>query len=189
MKRYYSISQLTENQVRSFWSQIDRRGPAECWLWLGHAAKPNRNSKPYGVFQVVVNGKTLHLRPHRISYTLTHGPIPAGLDLDHVYGRCTSTLCCNPDHTEAVPIGVNVQRYYLSRTHCNRGHEITQHGHSCRRCNNLRLREKRSRQKSKIEPIALQTGAPLLTQEFGTTPALRATPPVPAAPYTTAEAG
>ncbi len=133
-------------QIKRFWDLVDVGIPDECWPWLGHARQPNKNSKSYGFFHH--SREFPHLRPHRISRTLLIGPFPDELDLDHVYGRCASTLCCNPAHTEPVPTGVNVQRYYLSRTHCKRGHEITEYGHHCRPCANLKTRERRAAKKT-----------------------------------------
>ncbi len=152
MRKRHPIPQLTEIQVRCFWALIHRLGPDDCWLWHGGVTKA-ANSQDYGIWHI--DGTTKHLRPHRVAYTLLIGPIPDGLDIDHVHGKCTSSLCCNPAHLEPVTTGENVRRYYLSRTHCKRGHPITQHGHSCRPCNNERLRLKRQRATTITEaPIA-----------------------------------
>lgn len=144
--RYHPIPRLTEKQLERFWARVQRRGPDECWLWTGPVSKnkPSRDHvQIYGVFRV----DGLYLRPHRISYTLLVGPIPEDLSLDHVFGRCTSTLCCNPAHTEPVTLGVNAQRYYRSRTHCKRGHPIEQHGRPCRPCRTLGKQRERLRKK------------------------------------------
>ncbi len=140
-------------QIERFWSLVDVRIPSECWLWKGGVSIPNKNSKPYGIFR---HSKSYPmLRPHRIARTLVKGPFPDELDLDHVYGKCTSTLCCNPDHTEPVTTGINVKRYYLSRTHCKRGHPIVEHGKPCTPCKTLGKQRERARKSIIVEaPIA-----------------------------------
>lgn len=44
---------------------------------------------------------------HRVVYELLRGPIPAGLDLDHL---CRRRACCNPFHLEPVGRLENVRR-------------------------------------------------------------------------------
>ena len=44
---------------------------------------------------------------HRLVYTLTVGPIPEGLVLDH---KCRTRICCNPDHLEPVTPQENTRR-------------------------------------------------------------------------------
>ena len=48
---------------------------------------------------------------HRVVYEHRVGPIPKGLDLDHVKARgCRSRACVNPAHLEPVTTRVNVLR-------------------------------------------------------------------------------
>lgn len=96
-----------------------RRGaPGPCQLWTGAT-----NRDGYG--RIWADGRAA--TTHRIAYELTHGPIPAGLELDH---RCGVRACCNPDHTEPVTHRENVLRStnhvaeLAARTHCCRGHEL-----------------------------------------------------------------
>jgi hypothetical protein len=65
-----------------------------CWVWLGRI-EPNGYGK---------RGKQW---AHRISYERKYGPIPAGLDLDHL---CRVPCCVNPDHLEPVTRSENNRR-------------------------------------------------------------------------------
>lgn len=78
---------LTPAVIARFWERVDRRGPEECWLWLG----PERG-KGYGG---LTYGRTVRLYAHQVSYVLHKGPIPPGLCVCH---RCDVRRCCNPDH-------------------------------------------------------------------------------------------
>jgi hypothetical protein len=69
-----------------------------CWTWL-KATRPNG----YGVKKV--GGKLVGA--HRWYYERAKGKIPEGLTIDHA---CRNRLCVNPEHLEAVPNAVNVQR-------------------------------------------------------------------------------
>ena len=65
--------------------------PNGCWLWQKYV-KPNG----YGVLGVP--GRSMQ-HAHRIAYEVWRGPIPDGLQIDHL---CRVRHCCNPDHLEAV---------------------------------------------------------------------------------------
>ena len=65
---------------------------------------------------------------HRLAYEAMVGPIPDGLEIDHV---CRNKLCWNPWHLEAVTHQENNQRAfrgwtrpraYVRATHCSKGH-------------------------------------------------------------------
>ena len=94
-----------------------------CWLWAG-AAMMTR-SGPYGQWSRVEPGRSR--LAHRHFYEEANGPIPAGLEIDHL---CRNTLCVNPRHLEPVPHQVNIARGKRGRpprwTHCGQGHEFTQ---------------------------------------------------------------
>ncbi len=131
IRRYKPIPALTEEQIARFWAKIDRRGPAECWPWLGNVTR-GKLGGVYGLWAVGGSG----FRPHRISYTLLVGPIPEGHTLDHLResGICTTTLCCNPAHTEPVTQSVNTKRYRASLPRiCQRGHRMAPTG-NCGQC-------------------------------------------------------
>jgi hypothetical protein len=69
---------------------------------------------------------------HRYYWEQAHGPIPAGLVLDHVFNRgCIFRDCINLDHLELVTQAENArrgrrQREQRARTHCPKGHAYTE---------------------------------------------------------------
>jgi hypothetical protein len=84
-----------------------------CWIWLGSC---DRNG--YGVFTYY--GKHM---AHRFIYEWYVGPIPDGLDLDHL---CKNKSCVNPEHVEPVTRQVNIQRKYERRGTCPAGHKYSE---------------------------------------------------------------
>ena len=71
-----------------FWSHVDKSG--ECWEWTA-----NRNKRGYGAWAIYRHPKYISIMPHRYSYELVHGPIPKGMQIDHV---CHNRACVNPNH-------------------------------------------------------------------------------------------
>lgn len=69
-----------------------------CWLWLGAL-----NKKGYGH----ITRQSRHLQTHRLMWEQLRGPIPTGMQIDHL---CKVRACCNPDHLEPVSPLVNVHR-------------------------------------------------------------------------------
>ena len=95
-----------------------RRSSDGCWRWQ---RKIGRNG--YGVF-----GLRSQLA-HRVSYEMFIGPIPDGLQIDHL---CRVRSCVNPAHLEAVTVGENCRRRDAAlaigshKTQCPHGHEYTE---------------------------------------------------------------
>ena len=84
-----------------------------CWLWMRGA-----DSRGYGV----INRRGLETYAHRVAYTFLVGPIPQGLELDHL---CRTPICVNPSHLEPVTHLENMRRGSIAtRTHCKRGHPL-----------------------------------------------------------------
>jgi hypothetical protein len=63
-----------------------------CWAWLGG----HNQVSGYGY---VSNWPKAGLIAHRVAYELLVGPIPAGMQLDHL---CRNRGCVNPAHLEPV---------------------------------------------------------------------------------------
>ena len=85
-----------------FFVKVDANG--DCWEWTAYIA-PNG----YGRFQI---HPFVH-NAHRLLYEWLVGPVPEGLELDHL---CRIRHCVNPDHLEPVPHRVNVLRGDVTRT-------------------------------------------------------------------------
>lgn len=87
-----------------------------CWNWTAAADKHG-----YGRFGVP--GDKLVLA-HVFSYERVHGPVPEGLELDHL---CRNPRCVNPEHLEAVTHQENMRRGAMTNKGVCRkaGHPMT----------------------------------------------------------------
>jgi hypothetical protein len=119
-----------------FWEKVALPNENGCMLWLAYV-----NPKT-GYGDLRMEPKTV--LAHRLSYELAHGPIPEGLQIDHL---CRVRACVAPGHLEAVTSQVNNLRSTCyekkrAKTHCKRGHArtgdnviVTKQGHRiCRAC-------------------------------------------------------
>lgn len=148
-----SVSPAHAEAAARFWPKV--RKTDGCWLW-GASKYP----KGYGMFRFA--GRPM--QAHRFAYELVVGPIPDGLQIDHL---CRVRHCVNPSHLEAVSNrentlrGVGATAVNAAKTHCERGHEFTPENtrrkasspatpygaRQCRECDRLRDRTHRSRRR------------------------------------------
>jgi len=105
-----------------FWSKVDASGP--CWEWTAAIGKTGG----YGKYSYRLDGKVKYVYAHRYAYHVLVGPVPDGLELDHL---CRNRKCVNPDHLDPVTRRENVRRGVgptgrnMGKTHCPFGHEYT----------------------------------------------------------------
>ena len=88
---------FSELDIKYFWEKIDKRGPDECWLW-----QYMTSADGYGRLTI----RKKNLMAHRISYTISKGIIPEGMQINHI---CCVRDCCNPNHLEVVTCKENLQ--------------------------------------------------------------------------------
>lgn len=133
-----------------FWSKVAivGAGPDDCWLWTSVVTENG-----YGHFWF--NGR--YQRPHRLVHEWLIGPLLPTQHVDHVKALgCTSKLCVNPRHLEAVTPQVNTQRDKDSRprkTICPHGHQkvLTKYvGWRCLECHNI-SQKRRSRRENPVD--------------------------------------
>lgn len=135
-----------------FWARVQSQ-PNGCWRWTGAIRHPK---KGYGTFSW--NGK--NVSAHRASFELFKGPIPDGLQIDHL---CRNGWCVNPAHLEAVTARVNIYRSEGSgpknaaKTHCVRGHPYDEANtryydgsRYCRTCHRDRVRAADQRDRAAV---------------------------------------
>lgn len=94
-----------------------------CMVWTGTRLNGYKGLRfAYGQLNIHdTTGKVRKILAHRLSYELSIGRIPDGMDLDHL---CKVTLCVNPDHLEPVSKRENFARGNgnIHKTHCPQGH-------------------------------------------------------------------
>jgi hypothetical protein len=145
-------------ELKRFMGNVDIV-PGGCWLWT----RP-LNSGGYGSFYPSGTPRK-SVGAHRWAYERFVGPIPEGMDIDHVKARgCTNRHCVNPAHLEPVTRSENLRRGAGrgKPTHCKRGHplegdnvyQIPGGGRACRRCRYETNREIRERVVQDPEKLA-----------------------------------
>lgn len=117
-----------------FWAKVDKDGPVPacapelgpCWIWTACRIRSDYGSLSLG------RRRTL---AHRAAYQFLVGPVPEGLELDHL---CRTPACVKavadehgPAHLEAVTKSQNIRRGLgpqilgdrnRLKTHCPQGH-------------------------------------------------------------------
>lgn len=96
------------------WAKVEKT--ETCWLWRG-----GKDGRGYGIIRAA--GRLQ--KAHRVTYELLVGPIPEGMQIDHL---CRVKGCVNPAHMEPVTGLVNTRRAYVGlvkRSKCPKGHPYT----------------------------------------------------------------
>lgn len=137
----HAATQCPTAQLPTIEERLERSsepGPNGCRLWTGFP------SDGYG--RICINYK--FYGAHRIAYELRNGPIPDGLQIDHL---CRTPLCINPDHMEAVTPAENSRRANANKPYCVNGHALTpenvyvRSGGKHRECRTCTLEKQRAR--------------------------------------------
>lgn len=152
-----TIPKLTSAEEHRFWAKVEATG--FCWNWIA-----NQDRQGYGHFNCGAPVKKY--LAHRVTYTELLGPIPEGMELDHL---CRNTSCVNPDHLEPVTRTENQKRIPFRASdgrqppwvvsgknvtgYCKHGHEYTEANTyyykdgrtDCRTCKASRVRKPRAR--------------------------------------------
>lgn len=111
-----------DGKIARFLALVEKGGSG-CWIWRGGQVKGYPRYS-YGL-------------GHRYSYELFVGPIPDGLELDHL---CRIPLCVNPAHLEPVTRAENQRRRSAAQTSCLRGHPFDEANTYYRNGNRRRCR-------------------------------------------------
>ena len=148
MPRVYTRRSITDR----FWEKVDKTalrttsrpdlGP--CWIWTASTTTGN-----YGQFFIEkVSGKRHMQSAHTFAYEEEYGPVPLGLELDHL---CRVHPCVRPTHLEPVTHRENLLRGIspsgrnARKLACAHGHIFTQESthirqngsRQCRICDNI----------------------------------------------------
>jgi len=153
-----SLPRIFNNDERRFWSKVLLL-PNGCGEWRGTI-----NDHGYGEFSF----KGRNLKAHIWAYERYIGPVPPGMELDHICHTndpsctdgddCPHRRCPLPYHLEPVTHAENMKRGRMGEhmkglTHCRKGHpfdEANTHVRAdgtrvCRKCASERERERRRR--------------------------------------------
>lgn len=139
--RRYLGQKHAEGATRRFFERFDEDPETGCWLWTGASANG------YGRFML----RRRQTLAHRFSYEYFIGPIPEGLQIDHL---CRTRGCVNPGHLEPVTPQENTLRgdtlpaANARKTHCPKGHPYDAENtvtsslgrRTCRACNRAKAR-------------------------------------------------
>ena len=149
--------------IDSFWEKVNKNGSVSdfrpdlgrCWIWTGNP------SEDYGRIKIGGAGRR-SLAVHRLSWTIANGPIPEGLDIDHL---CRVRKCVCPSHLEPVLPIENFRRgmqrnMILSRAGvCHNGHSLSGENvrirrdgmRACRACESERGKRRRAARRLALE--------------------------------------
>ncbi|MFF1916144.1 HNH endonuclease signature motif containing protein [Streptomyces sp. NPDC058239] len=148
-----------------FWARVDKTDSG-CWLWVSSSRAGN-----YGDFHFA----GVRYRAHVWAYERFVGPVPKGLQLDHLCHtndsscaggvECLHRRCVNPAHLEPVTARENILRgnsihaANAAKTHCVKGHpfdaantHVKSRGNRvCRTCQRASMARYRARKKASTD--------------------------------------
>lgn len=145
MPRHKNPLSPTERFLTMFTvSSVSSHACSPCWEWVSRLT-----GNGYG--QMWDSDKRTTVMAHRFSYEYHVGPIPKGMQIDHL---CRNRICVNPGHFELATPKINTLRSTSNSaknalvTHCIRGHPLsgknlyrTKFGRVCRECSKRRSLE------------------------------------------------
>ena len=149
-----------------FWAKVNPNGPipahrpelGPCWMWMASVGGTSGYANFYWLGR--------NHGAHRTAYEELIGPIPEGLESDHL---CRNRACVRPSHIELVTPSENTRRSDLferRKTHCPQGHPYTganlwvvpkTNWRQCRACRKLRQREYQQRRRSHQTVVSLSS--------------------------------
>jgi HNH endonuclease len=156
--KYGHVKGLPIRYINGHYQRSTRLSPVDyvidegtgCWTW-------QRSVTRGGYGHLRESGRMQYA--HRLYYERLRGPIPAGLQLDHL---CRNPRCVNPEHLEPVTCQENTLRGNTiaarrkAQSHCIRGHEFTEantiargRNRACRECQRQAVRESQRRRRAK----------------------------------------
>lgn len=141
-----SLLTVSDKIRRSFDEKYLPEPNTGCWLWM-------MSTRPDGYGEFYTGVVKLTRLAHRVAYMMFVGPVPEGLDLDHL---CRVRSCVNPAHLEPVTRRTNLLRgrgvtaRNAAVTTCPAGHvydEVNTYRYPkgsryCRTCRRLGMRKK-----------------------------------------------
>lgn len=96
--------ELSNSDIRRFWSKIEIKLENECWNWI---PKPHKTG--YSHFRV----KNKIYKGNRIAWIITNGDIPE--DKPYILHSCHNKRCCNPNHLRAGTQQENMDDMYHAK--------------------------------------------------------------------------